>query len=40
VADGHLLVPVEATYQLSDYLQALKHAQTTHRGGKVLFTFD
>lgn len=40
VADGHLLAPVEATYQLSDYLQALKHAQTTHRGGKVLFTFD
>ncbi|MFG1930134.1 zinc-dependent alcohol dehydrogenase family protein [Mycobacterium sp. NPDC048908] len=40
VADGALTVPVEATYQLSDYRKAFEHAQTTQRGGKVLFTFD
>jgi NADPH:quinone reductase-like Zn-dependent oxidoreductase len=40
VADGDLLVPVEATYRLGDYLQALKHAQAAHRVGKVLFTFE
>jgi NADPH:quinone reductase-like Zn-dependent oxidoreductase len=37
IADGDLSVPVEATYQLGDYLKALKHAQATQRGGKVLF---
>ncbi|GAS89661.1 zinc-dependent alcohol dehydrogenase family protein [Mycolicibacterium brisbanense] len=40
VADGQLHVPVEATYQLSDYRKAFQHAQTTQRGGKVLFAFN
>ncbi|OBF32917.1 trans-2-enoyl-CoA reductase [Mycobacterium sp. ACS1612] len=40
VADGELSVPIEATYHLSDYRKAFDHAQTTERGGKVLFTFD
>jgi NADPH:quinone reductase-like Zn-dependent oxidoreductase len=40
VADGELSVPVEATYHLSDYRKAFEHAQTTERGGKILFTFE
>jgi len=40
VSDGELSVPVEATYHLDDYQKAFAHAQTTQRGGKVLFTFD
>lgn len=40
VADGQLHVPVEATYQLSDYRKAFQHAQTTQRGGKALFAFN
>jgi NADPH:quinone reductase-like Zn-dependent oxidoreductase len=40
VGDGELTVPIEATYHLSDYRKAFEHAQTTERGGKVLFTFD
>ncbi|GAS96925.1 alcohol dehydrogenase [Mycolicibacterium canariasense] len=39
-ADGQLHVPVEATYRLHDHHKAFQHAQTTQRGGKVLFTFD
>ncbi|MGV0853193.1 zinc-dependent alcohol dehydrogenase family protein [Mycolicibacterium phlei] len=40
VADGTLSVPVEATYHLDEYAKAFAHAETTQRGGKVLFTFD
>lgn len=40
MADGLLQVPVEATYRLNDHRKAFEHAQTTQRGGKVLFTFD
>jgi NADPH:quinone reductase-like Zn-dependent oxidoreductase len=40
VADGSLSVPVEATYRLDDYRQALEHADAAERGGKVLFAFD
>jgi NADPH:quinone reductase-like Zn-dependent oxidoreductase len=40
VADGSLSVPIEATYRLDDYRQALEHAGAGKRGGKVLFTFD
>ncbi|WP_396917293.1 hypothetical protein [Mycolicibacterium sp.] len=40
MADGQLHVPIEANYQLNDYRKAFQHAQTTQRGGKVLFTFD
>jgi NADPH:quinone reductase-like Zn-dependent oxidoreductase len=40
VADGSLSVPIEATYRLDDYRQALEHAGAGKRGGKVLFSFD
>ena len=40
VSDGSLSVPVEATYRLDDYRQALEHADAPKRGGKVLFAFD
>ena len=40
VADGSLSVPIEATYRLDDYRQALEHAGAANRGGKVLFAFD
>ncbi|MGE2718342.1 zinc-dependent alcohol dehydrogenase family protein [Mycolicibacterium celeriflavum] len=40
VADGELTVPVEGTYHLDEYDKAFAHAETTKRGGKVLFTFD
>ncbi|MDT5052026.1 MAG: hypothetical protein QOE52_4335 [Mycobacterium sp.] len=40
VADGSLSVPIEATYRLDDYRQALEHAGAAKRGGKVLFAFD
>lgn len=40
VAEGVLAVPVEATYHLDEHHKAFEHAQTTQRGGKVLFTFD
>jgi NADPH:quinone reductase-like Zn-dependent oxidoreductase len=40
VADGSLSVPIEATYRLDDYRQALEHAEAGKRGGKVLFAFD
>jgi NADPH:quinone reductase-like Zn-dependent oxidoreductase len=34
IADGELIVPVEATYGLEDYLKAFAHARTTERGGQ------
>ena len=37
VADGTLLAPIEATYGLSDYREAISHAARSDRGGKVLF---
>jgi NADPH:quinone reductase-like Zn-dependent oxidoreductase len=37
VADGTLVAPVEATYALADYHQALAHAARSDRHGKVLF---
>jgi len=40
VAEGELAVPVEATYRLDDYRAAFEHADTSERGGKVLFTFE
>jgi NADPH:quinone reductase-like Zn-dependent oxidoreductase len=39
-ATGEISSTVEATYALSDYREALTHAATTARSGKVLFTFD
>jgi NADPH:quinone reductase-like Zn-dependent oxidoreductase len=37
VADGTLAAPVEATYGLADYRQAIAHAVRNGRHGKVLF---
>jgi NADPH:quinone reductase-like Zn-dependent oxidoreductase len=37
VADGTLVAPVEATYALADYDEALAHALRSDRHGKVLF---
>ena len=37
VADGTLSAPVEATYALADYRQAIAHAVRSDRTGKVLF---
>src|SRR4029077_20175106 len=37
VTDGTLSAPVEATYALSDYREALAHAAQNERNGKVLF---
>ena len=37
VADGTLAAPVEATYALSDYRDAIAHAAGNDRKGKVLF---
>ncbi|RRA49856.1 zinc-dependent alcohol dehydrogenase family protein [Acidipila sp. EB88] len=39
VAEGKLFAEVEQTYSLDQYQQALEHAQTTERGGKILFRF-
>ncbi|GGM17150.1 zinc-dependent alcohol dehydrogenase family protein [Dactylosporangium sucinum] len=39
VATGELTVPVDATYRLDDYHEAIEHAMTPGRSGKVLFTF-
>ncbi|MEV4515767.1 zinc-dependent alcohol dehydrogenase family protein [Dactylosporangium sp. NPDC049525] len=39
VATGQLAVPVDATYRLDDYHEAVEHALTPQRTGKVLFTF-
>lgn len=40
VADGSLSVPIEATYRLDGYRQALEHAGAGKPGGKVLFAFE
>jgi NADPH:quinone reductase-like Zn-dependent oxidoreductase len=37
VADGTLAAPIEATYALSDYREAIAHAARNDRNGKVLF---
>jgi NADPH:quinone reductase-like Zn-dependent oxidoreductase len=37
VADGTLSAPVEATYALADYREAIAHAARSDRHGKVLF---
>ncbi len=37
VADGTLAAPVEATYPLADYREAITHAARNDRNGKVLF---
>ena len=37
VADGSLVTPVEATYALADYREAIAHAARNDRNGKVLF---
>jgi NADPH:quinone reductase-like Zn-dependent oxidoreductase len=37
VADGTLAAPVEATYTLDDYREAIAHAARNDRNGKVLF---
>ena len=39
VAEGKLFAEVEKTYSLDQYQDALAHAQTSERGGKVLFRF-
>jgi NADPH:quinone reductase-like Zn-dependent oxidoreductase len=38
IREGVINVPVEATYTLDEYQEALAHAQRAGRGGKVLFT--
>jgi NADPH:quinone reductase-like Zn-dependent oxidoreductase len=40
VGNGTLATPVEATYGLADYRQAIGHAAQNDRHGKVLFTFQ
>jgi NADPH:quinone reductase-like Zn-dependent oxidoreductase len=40
VRDGILAAPVEATYALADYREAIGHAARNDRHGKVLFTFQ
>ena len=40
VRDGTLASPVEATYALADYREAIGHAARNDRHGKVLFTFQ
>jgi NADPH:quinone reductase-like Zn-dependent oxidoreductase len=37
VADGTLSAPVETTYALADYREAIAHAARSDRNGKVLF---
>ena len=37
VADGTLSAPIEATYALADYREAIAHAARSDRNGKVLF---
>ena len=37
VADGTLAAPIEATYALADYREAIAHAARSDRNGKVLF---
>ena len=38
VANGTLSAPVEATYALADYREAIAHAARNDRTGKVLFS--
>ena len=40
VDNGTLAAPVEATYTLADYREAIGHAARNDRHGKVLFTFQ
>jgi NADPH:quinone reductase-like Zn-dependent oxidoreductase len=40
VRNGTLAAPVEATYALADYREAIGHAAGNDRHGKVLFTFQ
>jgi NADPH:quinone reductase-like Zn-dependent oxidoreductase len=40
VRSGTLAAPVEATYALADYREAIGHAARNDRHGKVLFTFQ
>jgi NADPH:quinone reductase-like Zn-dependent oxidoreductase len=40
VESGTLAAPVEATYTLSDYREAIGHAARSNRHGKVLFAFQ
>ena len=40
VADGILAAPVEATYALADYREAIAHAVGNDRKGKVLFAME
>jgi NADPH:quinone reductase-like Zn-dependent oxidoreductase len=40
VRNGTLAAPVEATYALADYREAIGHAARNDRHGKVLFTFQ
>ena len=37
VTDGTLAAPIEATYALADYREAIAHAARSDRNGKVLF---
>ena len=37
VADGTLAAPIEATYALAEYREAIAHAARSDRDGKVLF---
>jgi NADPH:quinone reductase-like Zn-dependent oxidoreductase len=39
VAEGKLFAEVEQTYSLDNFQDALAHAQTSERGGKILFRF-
>lgn len=39
VATGELTVPVDATYRLDEYHEAIEHAMAPGRSGKILFTF-
>lgn len=38
IADGALVLPVEATYDLADFRAALNHSRTRGRTGKILLT--
>ena len=40
VGSGTLAAPVEATYAIADYREAIGHAAQNDRHGKVLFTFQ
>ena len=40
MGNGTLAAPVEATYALADYREAIGHAARNDRHGKVLFTFQ